>query len=57
MQAYESGGHAYHATLPTDSLAQFRDRVLKQKIMGLEKLCRKQWQLGMRVRALLVEKV
>ena len=25
METYESGGHAYHATLPTDALARFRD--------------------------------
>ena len=25
MQAYEQGGHAYHATMPTDALARFRD--------------------------------
>ena len=25
MQAYEQGGHTYHATMPTDGLRQFRD--------------------------------
>src|SRR5699024_11435437 len=27
MQAYEDGGHAYYATLPTDALTQFRDTI------------------------------
>src|SRR5690606_27962994 len=25
MEAYENGGHAYHATMPTDALKAFRD--------------------------------
>ena len=25
MEAYEGGGHAYHATMPTDALVKFRD--------------------------------
>jgi len=29
MQAYENGGHAYHATMPTDSLTRFRDTLLE----------------------------
>ena len=28
MQAYESGGHAYHTTMPTDALRAFRDTCL-----------------------------
>src|SRR5210317_1089442 len=29
MQAYENGGHAYHATMPTDSLVRFRDTLME----------------------------
>ena len=29
MRAYENGGHAYHATMPTDSLRMFRDVMLE----------------------------
>jgi len=35
MQAYEGGGHAYHATMPTDALAQFRDAMLETVNDGL----------------------
>jgi aspartate aminotransferase-like enzyme len=53
MQAYENGGHAYHATLPTDALKKFRDIMLETKDYGFEKLCAAQWELGTKVRALL----
>lgn len=56
MQAYELGGHAYHATMPTDSLCHFRDRLLEAKTYGFEKLSKHQWQLGNGVRTLLAEK-
>jgi aspartate aminotransferase-like enzyme len=53
MQAYENGGHAYHATLPTDSLRLFRDAMLETVAFGLDEAERRQWELGGRVRALL----
>ena len=53
MAAYEAGGHAYHATLPTDSLAQLRDVMKETTAYGLEKVRAEQWELGRRVRALL----
>jgi len=53
MQAYENGGHAYHATLPTDALAYFRDRMQETMALGLAEAERRQWELGNRVRALL----
>ena len=56
MQAYESGGHAYHATMPTDSLRAFRDTMLETKEYGFDKLCVAQWDLGNKVRGLLKEK-
>jgi len=56
MRAYENGGHAYHATMPTDSLRQFRDTVNEAKKIGFDQLCDAQWQLGDRVREVLQDK-
>ena len=53
MRAYENGGHAYHATLPTDALKQFRDNMLETVAFGLDRFCEKQWELGHKVRELL----
>lgn len=50
MRAYENGGHAYHATMPTDSLTQFRDTVKEAEAIGLDKLKDAQLQLGQKVR-------
>jgi len=55
MQAYEKGGHAYHATLPTDALLVFRDRMQETVAGGLEEIEGRQWELGTRVRAMLAE--
>ena len=56
MQAYENGGHAYHATMPTDALRAFRDTMVETKEYGFEKLRDAQWALGNGVRAMLAEK-
>ena len=50
MQTYENGGHAYHATMPTDALRAFRDTMLETQEYGFDKLCDAQWELGNRVR-------
>ncbi|WP_372802034.1 aminotransferase class V-fold PLP-dependent enzyme [Paracoccus seriniphilus] len=55
MAAYEDGGHAYHATMPTDALTGLRDAVAETREMGLEAARQAQWQLGDGVRALLAE--
>ncbi|GAA5514009.1 soluble hydrogenase 42 kDa subunit [Deinococcus carri] len=55
MRAYEGGGFAYHATLPTDGLRQFRDTVLEMKAFGFERAKAAQWDLGGRVRQVLKE--
>lgn len=55
MQAYENGGHAYHATMPTDALRTFRDAALQTVSLGLDHLRERQQTLGRRVRALLAE--
>jgi aspartate aminotransferase-like enzyme len=54
MEAYEGGGHAYHATLPTDALTRTRDAMLETRARGFDKLRAEQIELGRRVRAALV---
>ena len=53
MEAYEAGGHAYHATMPTDALRGFRDAMAEAKAWGFDRLKSAQWAQGERVRALL----
>ena len=56
MQAYENGGHAYHATMPTDGLRAFRDTMLETRQYGFDKLKAAQWELGNAVRRVLADK-
>ncbi len=53
MEAYENGGHAYHATMPTDALARVRDVMKETAEYGFDKVRAEQQELGDRVRALL----
>lgn len=53
MQAYENGGHAYHATMPTDALIEFGDVMKETAAYGFEKVRAEQQALGGKVRALL----
>lgn len=53
MAAYEGGGHAYHATMPTDGLTAFRDTMAETRDYGFERLRDAQWELGTKVRAAL----
>jgi aspartate aminotransferase-like enzyme len=53
MQAYVAGGHAYHATMPTDALLVLRDRMIETRDFGFETARERQWELGTKVRALL----
>lgn len=55
-EAYLNGGHAYHATMPTDALRTLRDAMLEAKAIGFEPLRAAQWELGRQVRALLAER-
>ena len=56
MEAYQNGGHAYHATMPTESLRVFRD-VMKETVdFGIDLARERQQQLGDAVRALLKNK-
>ena len=53
MDAYEGGGHAYHATMPTDALRRFRDTMAESREIGWTALNDAQWELGGKVRAAL----
>ena len=56
MKAYEDGGHAYHATMPTDALLTLRDAMVETRQMGFEAARAAQWDLGRKVRAVLAER-
>ncbi|MFC2969317.1 aminotransferase class V-fold PLP-dependent enzyme [Acidimangrovimonas pyrenivorans] len=56
METYEGGGHAYHATMPTDALAAFRDTMAETRDYGFKRLKEAQWALGDGVRAMLAAK-
>ncbi|MEN9473872.1 MAG: hypothetical protein RIS48_592 [Pseudomonadota bacterium] len=53
METYENGGHAYHATLPTDALLRLRDVMQETQGYGFERVRQEQLELGRQVRALL----
>ena len=53
MQAYENGGHAYHATMPTDAIKRFRNTIIETAEFGFDNARKKQQELGDKVRALL----
>lgn len=55
MQAYEDGGHAYHATVPTEGLLQLHDSMLASQEFGLDKMTLAHRQLGSQIRTLLAE--
>lgn len=56
MNAYENGGHAYHATMPTDSLVRFNDVMQETKEYGFAKVHAAQLELGQKIRAILTSK-
>jgi aspartate aminotransferase-like enzyme len=53
MEAYENGGFAYHATLPTDALMAFCNVMKETEQYGFDKLRKAQRELGDRVREVL----
>jgi aspartate aminotransferase-like enzyme len=53
MEAYENGGFAYHATMPTDGLATLRDVMKETEAYGFDKVRAEQLELGKRIRSLL----
>ena len=56
MVAYENGGHAYHATMPTDGLRAFRDTMIETRDYGFDRLRDAQWALGSAVRKALADR-
>lgn len=56
MEAYEGGGFAYHATLPTDGLVTLRDVMEEARAIGFEQLKAAQQSLGDKTRAMLKRK-
>ena len=56
MEAYEGGGFAYHATMPTDALARLCRMMKETKAFGFERARAAQQDLGDKVRAMLARK-
>ena len=52
METYEKGGHAYHATLPTDALTRLAAVMKETRAYGFAKVKAEQELLGKKVRAL-----
>lgn len=50
MEAYENGGHAYHATMPTDGLRVLRDVMQETLALGRDETRTRLEELGQRVR-------
>ncbi|MEO6567008.1 MAG: aminotransferase class V-fold PLP-dependent enzyme [Casimicrobiaceae bacterium] len=53
MAAYTKGGHAYHATMPTDALVKLRDAMKETEAFGFANARAAQQELGTKVRAML----
>ncbi|SMO51832.1 aminotransferase class V-fold PLP-dependent enzyme [Paracoccus laeviglucosivorans] len=51
MKAYEDGGHAYHATMPTDAIVGLHAAMQETEALGFEAARDAQWKLGNAVRA------
>ncbi|MEY5022719.1 MAG: hypothetical protein RIS72_1294 [Pseudomonadota bacterium] len=56
MEAYETGTHMYHTTMPTDALAKLREVMQETQAYGFEKVKQEQLALGNQVRSLLVSR-
>ena len=56
MTAYLDGGHAYHATMPTDGLAHFYEALLEIKAFGFQKAKDAQIELGQRLRLIMEQR-
>lgn len=56
VAAYENGGHAYHATMPTDAIVGLWNAIEETRALGFDKAKAAQWELGDKVRAYLREK-
>ncbi|HYD23389.1 MAG TPA: alanine--glyoxylate aminotransferase family protein [Croceibacterium sp.] len=56
MEAYLGGGHAYHATMPTDALRALHRSMLETRAFGFEAARAAQWEQGNAVRAMLAQR-
>lgn len=56
MEAYLGGGHAYHATMPTDALRAFHGAMMETRQIGFDTLKQAQWEQGRAVRAMLAQR-
>jgi aspartate aminotransferase-like enzyme len=56
METYEGGGHAYHATLPTEVIVRLSEAMDETRRLGFETAREAQWTLGRRVRDLLARR-
>lgn len=56
METYEQGGHAYHATMPTDGLRTLRNVMQETLSIGRKQTRQRLIELGTRVRALLKQR-
>jgi aspartate aminotransferase-like enzyme len=52
METYEGGGHAYHATMPTDALTRLCEVMKETRTYGFAKVRAEQIELGTKVRSL-----
>jgi aspartate aminotransferase-like enzyme len=52
METYEKGAHAYHSTMPTDTLRRLRDAMQETERFGFERARAAQQELGSKVRVL-----
>jgi len=55
MTAFENGGHAYHATMPTDALRAVAAQMKETEQLGLNKARQSQEELGAKVRSMLAQ--
>ena len=55
MAAYENGGHAYHATMPTDAIGKFHQAMLEAGTIGFDTLKTAQLDLGNRARVIIAQ--
>jgi len=56
IEAYENGGHLYHATMPTDALKILRNNMKETQALGFATTKARQIDLGVKVRSLLESK-
>jgi aspartate aminotransferase-like enzyme len=56
MEAHEKGAMTYHATYPTDGLAQLRDAIQETAAFGFDKAKAAQIELGRQVRGLMTSR-